>query len=92
MTTVQVRRYSGCCGSVSSYDDPEEPGLLKCDGCGKIDYSEAFEKMELREELIECEHCKETTKHELTEFDWWSGITVTVCGKCYKNNIHTPDK
>ena len=88
MTRVRVHRYSGCCGHVASYYDEEEPGLLRCDQCGKIDYPEAFEKMELLSDDIPCPICVKVTKHELRSFDFWSGETITICTSCNTQISH----
>ena len=91
MSVVTIERWSGCCGNVSSHNDPEEPGLLHCDKCGKTDYPEAFEKMELSDENIHCPHCNKTTKHELYSFDWWSGWVETDCTECKKRIVHNKE-
>lgn len=92
-TKVRVERSLGCCGSVVPYLEPwDEPfdsselHMMKCLKCGKADFPEAFEKMELVEDVLECQHCNKETKHRLTSSDSWSGLTITICSSCKKEN------
>ncbi|MFS1519666.1 hypothetical protein V1503_24885 [Bacillus sp. SCS-151] len=86
MKKVRVDTYLGCCGDVSSFYDPEEPGLYRCSKCKKIDYPDAFQKMDLENKILPCSHCKKDTKQELENYDDFTGAVETECSIC-KNII-----
>jgi hypothetical protein len=92
---LEVAVYLGCCGYVVNYLEPGEESwdysereMKRCTNCGKADFPDAFLKMDLLNEHLECEYCKKETKHELYSYDSWNGSGKTKCTECEKINEH----